>query len=337
MKKILLIITILGSFVASAQFSKPMNWSAIITDNSGNPLVLTNVNLKFSVTNGVSNELQYSEDQTQMTDANGFINATIGTGTATFGLFNAPYWTSENIKLKVEADTGDGFVVLSDGEVTAVPLANKAISSSFLQFENNYLIISQEQGGLNEMGFILNNIQVGTLKNDGVLQLYSLTGTGENDVVVNASGELQRKPIETKHLAISGAAFSNAEFIFIPTYSALLRASALSVDYANLSSNVYLPTNAKITGLRVVYIDGSIDRSFNVGLYHTNTSNTSTLIADLDTNSTSPSAAYQTWDSPTLNHTVDNLNNSYYIYVNSNDWQTGFELGLVKIIITYEE
>lgn len=337
MKKILVIITILWSFVASAQFSKPMNWSAIITDNSGNPLISTNVNLKFSISNDISGELQYSEEQTQLTDTNGFINAIIGIGTPTFGQFNAPYWTSENIKLKVEADTGDGFVTLSDEAVAAVPLANKAISSSFLQFENNYLIISQIPGGPNEMGFILNNSQVGTLKNNGTLQLLSLSGAGEGDVVVNASGELQRKTIETKHLAISGAAFSNSEFIFIPAYSALLRANQLSQNAADLSSNINLPSNAKVTGLKVIYLDNSVTRGFNLGLYHTNASNTSSFIVGFNTDATTPSAAFQTWDSPTLNHTVDNFNNSYYITVNSNDWQTGLELGLLKIVITYEE
>ncbi len=337
MKKLLLLIALMASFGVSAQFSKPMNWSAIITDNSGEPLISTNVNLKFSITDGETGVLRYSEDQTQMTNANGFINATIGTGTSTFGVYNAPLWMSEKIKLKVEADTGDGFVILSDDEVTAVPLANKAISASFLQYEQNYLIISQEPGGLNEMGFILNNIHVGTLQNNGTLQLGSLAGTGDRDVVVNASGELHRKPALIKNYSVPAAAFSIPGFTYDQS-NGFHNISGASIALQHVVP-VHLPDGVKITQIKVHFYDNTAE---SLGVYlvkFTDNSTTSTTLSNINSSTTQPSAVWQTNTSTNaINHTVDNAINGYYLVLDSPSWPSGTnKLGIKRIVISYEE
>lgn len=328
MKKIILLFTL---FIVTFSFAQTANkaiaWSGIITDNSGNVLANTNVTLKFSIAqNGTP---IFSEQHNKTTDANGFVNANIGEGTPLVSNLSNIYFDTIDLKLKIEADSGSGFVTLSDEFFKAVPYAKGAETAREVADDVQYISLN------NNIKFYVDGYQ-GEINQNG-LQLADLAGTGTRDVIADASGQLQRKPVQTKYLSISGAAFSNPDFIFHPSYYGLLRASTSSGNSVNISTPINLPHNAKITSIKFVYLDNAPTRGFVAGIYATNSSLNNNLIVGLSTDDTPNSNAFQTVNTPSFSYTIDNLNNYYFLNISSTDWQSGLDLIFHRIVITYEE
>lgn len=336
MKKIILLFILHFTFLVNAQFSNPINWSGIITNNTGTPLVNSNVALKFEIVKGAVQSLQYSELHTTTTDENGFINAVIGSGTVTFGNYQSIDWSATDLNFIIEADTGSGFVAISSSSFKAVPYANKALSANLLQFANNYIVITQD--GSNEIDFVTNNVSRATIDNMGVFQVNNLIGTNTEDVVVNASGELQRKGLQTKYLSIPTAAFVNSGF----TYNNMdgyynSSGTASPIQYV---VPIHLPNGVSIRQFKAYFLD-NVTQNFSVDLYYyTDNGVSSTAVYQMFSGSTQPSATWQNHLSGagTINHIVDNLNNSYYLILYSSSWPNGSnKLGLKRIVLTYEE
>jgi hypothetical protein len=188
MKKIILLFTL---FIATFSFAQTANkaiaWSGIITDNSGNVLVNTNVTLKFSITqNGTP---IFSEQHNVTTDANGFINATIGEGTPLVNNLSIVYFDTINLKLKIEADSGSGFVTLSDEFFKAVPYAKGSETAREVANDVQYISLNDN------IKFYVDGYQ-GEINQNG-LKLADLAGTGSREVIADANGQLQRKPVQT--------------------------------------------------------------------------------------------------------------------------------------------
>lgn len=340
MKNILTITALLFYSLSFSQIvSRSDAWSGIITDNSGNPLENTNIILKFTYTNNGTTIL-YSEQHNTTTDSNGFVTANIGQGTILQNGSSLRY-TISNLKLKVEVDTGSGFVTLSDDYPKAVPFSNAAtyageltdgFSTIFLNTANYQVNIDANQEIiLGASGEVQGEI------NENGLKLNDLAGTGIREVVANANGQLQRKPVQTKYLSISGADFSNSEFIFYPPYYGLIRTSIASGSSVNISTPINLPHNVKITSIKFVYLDNSSTRGFIAGIYATNSTPSNNLIVGLNTDTTPNSNAFQIVNTPSFSHTIDNLNNYYFLNISSTNWQNNFDLVFQRIVITYEE
>lgn len=97
-----------------------INYKAIISDNGA---VLQNqvVQVQFSLlTDGLY--LNYQETHSTTTDANGIIILNIGEGTAVSGLYNSIDWDNQ-LYLKVEIDTGNGYVDFGTTAFKTVPYA----------------------------------------------------------------------------------------------------------------------------------------------------------------------------------------------------------------------
>jgi len=119
MKKLLLCLSLF--VVTSSLFAQQgINYKAIVTDNGA---VLQNqaVQVQFSILRD-GTTLEYQETHSTTTDENGIIILNIGEGTAVSGLYNSIHWYAPQF-LKVEIDTGGGYVDFGTTEFKTVPYA----------------------------------------------------------------------------------------------------------------------------------------------------------------------------------------------------------------------
>ena len=328
MKKIILLFTL---FLATLSFAQTANkaiaWSGIITDNSGNALANTSVTLKFSITqNGTP---FFSEQHIKTTDANGFVNANIGEGTPLINNLSIVYFDTVDLKLKIEADSGSGFVTLSDEFFKAVPYAKGAETAREVADDVQYITLN------NNIKFYVDGYQ-GEINQNG-LKLVDLAGTGTREVVADANGQLQRKAVQTKYLSISGSVFNVPNFSFnTSAANGLYNNTGSTISNIKYYVPVYLPHGAVAKNYKVIFKDNSSSNFFADFKAVSNSIVSPSNIQLFNSNSTSASIAQQIVEF-NLNHTVDNDFFSYYIDLSSVSWPTGTDLGLKRIIITYEE
>lgn len=336
--------TLIAIFICSISFGqilpKADAWSGIITDNSGNPLENTNIILKFTYTNDGITTL-YSEQHNKTTDSNGFVTANIGQGTVLQNGSSLRY-TISNLKLKVEVDTGSGFVTLSDDFPKAVPFANAATyageltdgySTIFFNTANNQVNIDANQ----EIILGANGEVQGEINENG-LKLNDLAGTGIREVVANADGQLQRKPVQTKYLSISGAAFVG---------NGLYQLLHLSNTSGGILTSVYnpypliLPHCGTITNVKVTFYDNST-RNFELGIVEIDNNSGATAFSfnTFFDSSIYPTLASNQVQNIPITKTIDNLNKAYTLALSSDEWplQSGsFDLRFLSVVITYQE
>lgn len=329
MKKIILLFTFFITTFSFAQTAnKAIAWSGIITDNTGNVLANTNVTLKFSIAqNGTP---IFSEQHNKTTDANGFVNANIGEGTPLVNNLSIVYFDTVNLKLKIEADSGSGFVTLSDDFFKAVPYAKGSETSRELGKNDEFVLLNS-----NNISFYTNGYQ-GEINENGLL-LDDLAGTGTREVIADANGQLQRKPVQQKTLSISGAAFNHKDFRFHPQFG-LHQITGSAISFPRLQYNVNLPDGSKITFVKVVYKDNVAD-GFTLGLYrHSDSATSGTAVFSMDSNSNAPQSDWHIGIYNFLNninHIVDNENNSYFLSLESNSWPSGQNLLAIRKIVIY--
>ena len=131
--KILILVFFVSASFLHAQ-TPGMNYQAIILNNAtieipGTdvkenqvPLGLTEVTFRFSISN--ENEIEYTEDQTVMTDENGMISLIVGEGTPVYASFNDIVWDGRLKYLNVEINilsNNEGFVFLDTQKILYIP------------------------------------------------------------------------------------------------------------------------------------------------------------------------------------------------------------------------
>jgi hypothetical protein len=341
MKKIILLLLVLFTYNGFSQVLKPITWSGIITDNNGNPLQNTNINLKFTIL--LENVETYSETQLKTTNEKGFVTANIGTGTAVIGNYDNTYLDNIDSKLKIEVDTGSGFVLLQDDPINAVPIAKASEVAYHLQYDSNYISISGS-----DIDIVKDNLLAARFSDYG-LRLSSLEDLGASQNVpieVTPNGTLQRgTPLvpQNKYLSISAAEFVNEdEGIYFHPASGLYNDSGGDLTYA-VNKNLYLPHGATITNIKVVFSDNSTSKNLFFSFrYHDNTSLGWYDIETMSTGQVGESETTQifnTDDFTPVNHVVDNVNYSYYLTITSSNWPDIDDeyLTFKRILITYNE
>lgn len=340
MKKILPLLITFITYSSFSQALAPITWSGIITDNSGNPLQNTNVNLKFSVF--LDDIETYSEIQLQTTDEKGFVTANIGTGTAIVGNYDSTFLSTLDSRLKIEADTGSGFVTLQDSPITAVPMAKASEAAYVLAYEDNSVNVA----GSN-IYFVRDNQSVATFSDYGLrlASLEDLSETQNAPVEVTPDGILQRgTPVtpQLKQINIIGKIGENVEDDMSFDLSNGLRKNLGSSDpLVKITENINLPQGAIIKNLKVTFKDNSTDANANILVVLGRLSNdvmppSENLLNLFDSGTLTTSSEWQTYTSPVLDHTVNNNTHSYFILIGSNNW-VPTHLGLYNINITYEE
>lgn len=131
MKKLLLSLAFIASFLTFAQVPQGISYQAIALNGSGNPVASSNVRVKLSILDQVANgTVLYSETQQKTTTAQGLFNLTIGQGTVVSGTFNTINWGTNSKFLKVEMDVtgGTNYVLVGTTQLLSVPYALAADS-----------------------------------------------------------------------------------------------------------------------------------------------------------------------------------------------------------------
>jgi hypothetical protein len=106
-------------------------YQAVIRDNAGAALVNTPVSVRFTLhQNTTDGTVEYQETQSLTTNAIGLINTQFGAGTATQGSFANINWSNTSKFIKVEANTGAGYVDMGTQQMMSVPFAIKSNESN---------------------------------------------------------------------------------------------------------------------------------------------------------------------------------------------------------------
>ena len=120
MKKLLFFLLLVLATNSLFSQAKGINYKAIISDN-GTLLQNQAIQVQFSILRD-GTALEYQETHSTTTDDNGIIILNIGEGTAVSGLCNSIHWYASQF-LKVEIDTGSGYVDFGTTEFKTVPYA----------------------------------------------------------------------------------------------------------------------------------------------------------------------------------------------------------------------
>ena len=122
--KITLILVLLASFISAQDV---INYQAAIRDGSGDLLVNTFVGVQFSILQSTSTgNVSYAETHSVNTNAYGMVNIEVGGGTPVAGQFSAINWAAYDHFLKVEVNTGSGYVHMGTSQLNYVPYAHYA-------------------------------------------------------------------------------------------------------------------------------------------------------------------------------------------------------------------
>ncbi len=122
---------------ALAQAPEAFNYQAALRDASGQTKPNQPVDFRFTIFSGSGASTKvYEEKHSTTTDGVGLVNLSIGDGTVLSGTFSAIDWAGSPHHLKVEVDTGAGYVNMGTMELLSVPYALAAKKVSDMQFSD---------------------------------------------------------------------------------------------------------------------------------------------------------------------------------------------------------
>ena len=129
MKRLLTLLIFAISLQTYAQLADAFNYQATIRAESGDLLVNTNVNFKVTIFEGQGVGASYQELHFVGSDDLGHVNFVVGYGEPLDGSMSEIDWSMGNYYMKVELDTGQGFVDMGDTQLLSVPYALYAMDS----------------------------------------------------------------------------------------------------------------------------------------------------------------------------------------------------------------
>jgi hypothetical protein len=174
MKKLYTLLALVLTLITNAQIPQGFNYQATVRNSSGALIVNQNVNFKFNVLqNSAIGTIVYSENQTATTDDLGHIALVVGQGTATTGTFSSINWGTGNYYLRIELNTGSGYVDLGSTQLLSVPYALYANSSGNSQSTPNLASVLAVNNGANNLQ--IKNLADPTDAKDAVTMSYLAT------------------------------------------------------------------------------------------------------------------------------------------------------------------
>ena len=185
MKRLLTLLIFAISLQTYAQLADAFNYQATIRAESGDLLVNTNVNFKVTIFEGQGVGASYQELHFVGSDDLGHVNFVVGFGEPLDGSMSEIDWSMGNYYMKVELDTGQGFVDMGDTQLLSVPYALYAkdsggeagdLQSVLDAGPNANLILTENNNNGIELTF---NVQ------DQIDQIYN----GFNSTIISSSGE----------------------------------------------------------------------------------------------------------------------------------------------------
>jgi len=205
---------LLGSLVYAQDF---FNYQAVIRDGSGNILMSSSVDLRFSILQSSSTgTVAYSESHAISTNAFGLVNLEIGSGTVLTGSFSGIQWGNYDHFLKVEVNIGSGYVTMGTTQFNYVPYAFYAKSAENVTNDNDNQTLSISGQNL-------------TISGGNSVTLPNGSGTGDITAVTAGTG-------------LTGGGTSGAVTLNAQTGTALWNANKLQGKTISSSS----PSNGEV-------------------------------------------------------------------------------------------
>jgi len=122
-----LIITLIHLLISPsiwAQAPQSFKYQAVLRDNAGQIITSQNTPMRISVLqNSPSGTLVYQETFNPTTNTYGLVNLYIGAGTVVSGNFSTIAWNTGSYYIKVEVNTGSGYVDMGTTQLLSVPYA----------------------------------------------------------------------------------------------------------------------------------------------------------------------------------------------------------------------
>ncbi len=216
MKRLLTLLIFAISLQTYAQLPDAFNFQATIRAESGDLLVNTNVNFKVTIYEGQGVGDTYVESHSVPTDDLGHVNFVVGYGQPSEGSMAEIDWSIGNYYMKVELDTGLGYVDMGDTQLLSVPYALYAMDSGgetgdlqsvldagsdaniLLNDDNLEGLLITSSGGNNAQGYYSgiqsiisgsdgrNTALRGISSGENVFRNYGVWGIGTNSSGINA-------------------------------------------------------------------------------------------------------------------------------------------------------
>ncbi|PWV50443.1 collagen-like protein [Chitinophaga sp. S165] len=127
MKKLYLLLILLAATCYGAYAQNGLsgtNYQAVVRNTNGTLVANKNISVRISILGGSAvGPVQYEETHEAATSALGLFNIQIGKGSPVTGTYAAVPWANANQYLKVEVNTGSGFVALGTSALMSVPYA----------------------------------------------------------------------------------------------------------------------------------------------------------------------------------------------------------------------
>ncbi|MBW8684307.1 collagen-like domain-containing protein [Chitinophaga rhizophila] len=127
MKKLYILLILLTAACAGVYAQNGLsgtNYQAVVRNTNGTVVANRDITVRISILGGsAAGVVQYEETHEVRTSALGLFNLQIGKGNATTGTFAAVPWANANQYVKVEVNTGNGYVTLGTNELLSVPYA----------------------------------------------------------------------------------------------------------------------------------------------------------------------------------------------------------------------
>ncbi len=151
MKKFLtLVLAIVLVNFSTAQSPQGINYQAIVKNSAGEIMANQNLSLRLCIRQGNANgTITYQEIKSLITNAQGLVTTTLGSGPATIGNFSALDWSNGLKYLQVDMNLGQGWLLLGTEQLQSVPYALYAetvpvavsLAGDTLQIGQNNIII----------------------------------------------------------------------------------------------------------------------------------------------------------------------------------------------------
>ena len=239
------IFFLLVSIGLNAQF----NYQAIVKDGDGNILKNHQVKLKFSILDQPSDiSPVYIEEHILTTPADGVINISVGGGTSLDGSFSSVDW-SQNVYMKEELDSGNGYQDMGTKQFVSVPLAQFANQVNGLRIYENL--------DTNNQNITPDNIELGYSQSNLIIKSESISATN-----LNITNSVSATEVISPYIFADTVTSSNID-VFTLTSSQItaetVTTTSIDVYYLLTSSNIIADSISSTTLLANSISSTSLD------------------------------------------------------------------------------